>query len=163
MALRSAPAWVDVVVGGAVVLGLMMNLPLVGYAVLAACAVGVMLWARIRVEVTETGIERSGGGVTTSIPWSEVRRVGWSADSSLLVVVCVEGMPGPVPLYRVTTRLFSGSANAQRVDGAIAAIAERTPASFEETIEVKTVAGTRGEDDTDAAALQAGSIRSCDD
>ena len=163
VALRSVPAWVDVVVGGAVVLGLMMNLPLLGYGVLAAGAVGVVLWARIRVEITETGIERSGGGLTMTIPWANVRRVGWSTDSSLLVVICVEGSPGSVPLFRVTTRLFSGRTNALRVDGVIEAIAEQIPASSEETIEVRTVEGTRREGDTEAAALQAGSIKNCDE
>ena len=163
VSLRSAPAWVDVGVGGVVVLGLIMNLPMVGYAALAAGAVGLVLWARIRVEITETGIERSGGGLTTTIPWEDVRRLGWSADSSLLIVICVQGSPGSIPLFRVTTRLLRGPTNAERVDAVIEAIAEQIPGSGDGAIEVRTVAGTRGGNDTDAAALQAGSIKTCDD
>jgi hypothetical protein len=163
LALRSVPAWVDVVVGGVVVIGLMMNLPLIGYGVVAAAAVGVVLWARIRVEITETGIERSGGGLTTTIPWADVRRVGWSADSSLLIVICAAGLPGSVPLFRLTTRLFWGPTNAQRVDAVIEAIAQRIPASSEGSIDVRTVEGSRQGDDNDAATLKAGSIKTCDD
>lgn len=163
VALRSVPSWVDVVVGGVVVVGLMMNLPPVGYAVLAAGAVGLVLWARIRVEINETGIERSAGGLTTTIPWDDVRRVGWSADSTVMIVICAAGLQGSVPLFRVTTRLFWGPTNSERVDGVIEAIAEQIPASSREKIEVRTVAGTRGDQDTDAAALRAGSITTCDD
>ena len=163
VALRSVPAWVDVVVGGVVVVGLMMNLPLVGYAVLAAGAIGLVLWARIRVAVDETGIERSGAGLTTTIPWDDVRRVGWSADSSLMVVICAAGIQGSVPLFRLTTRLFWGPSNAQRVDAVVEAIAERIPESAEDAIEVRTVAGTRGEGDNDSAAIKGGRITTCEE
>ena len=161
--LRSVPAWASVGVGGAIVLGLMMDLPPIGYGIVAAAAVGLVLWARIRVEITETGIERSGGGLTTTIPWADVRRVGWSADSSLLIVICAAGLPGSVPLFRLTTRLFWGPTNAQRVDAVIEAIAHRIPASSEGSIDVRTVEGSRQGDDNDAATLKAGSIKTCDD
>ena len=119
----------------------------------------MVLWARIRVEITETGIERSGGGLTTTIPWADVRRVGWSTDSSLLIVICVEGSPGSMPLFRVTTRLLRGPTNAERVDAVIEAIAEQIPGSGAGAIEVRTVAGIRGEDETDSGCTAGGEHR----
>ena len=163
VALRSVPAWVDVAVAVVVVVGLMVNLPLFGYAALAAGGIGLVLWARIRVEVNETGIERAGSGVTMTIPWDDVRRIGWSADSSLMVVICAAEVQGTVPLFRLTTRILWGPTNAQRVDAVVEAIAERIPSSAKDGIEVRTVAGARGEGDNDASAIKGGRITTCDD